>query len=185
MSSNDQTPENEEEFTLTLDDVKMWLFRESIRQMEEREKIEHEREKMVEEMEAQVRRMESRKSMAEVQERQIAMKERLVDEKLAILQQEYLRLEKERKKLEADREQFEEEKKTYETIRRFTRPVRQVQNITYIGADILFEGVTNEAQLKKRYRDLLKIFHPDNLGGDSAIIQGINKEYDNLRQKYS
>ena len=46
---------------------------------------------------------------------------------------------------------------------------------------ILFRSVNNSLGLRKRYRDLVKIFHPDNLFGDEELSQMINKEY--LRRK--
>ena len=47
---------------------------------------------------------------------------------------------------------------------------------------LLFLGVDNLLALKKRYRDLLKIFHPDNLAGDNEAVQIINEEYAMLRE---
>ena len=48
---------------------------------------------------------------------------------------------------------------------------------------LFFTGVSNMLTLKKRYRDLIKIFHPDNLAGDTEIIQRINREYENLKRE--
>ena len=47
----------------------------------------------------------------------------------------------------------------------------------------LFAGVTNPLALKKRYRDLLKIFHPDNLCGDTNMVTIINKQYEKLKNE--
>ena len=47
-----------------------------------------------------------------------------------------------------------------------------------------FKGVNGPLTLKKRYRDLLKIFHPDNLCGDMGIVQLINKEYERLKKEF-
>lgn len=43
-----------------------------------------------------------------------------------------------------------------------------------------FKGVATIDELKKRYRDLLKIYHPDNQAGDTSVSQEIQKEYDSL-----
>ncbi len=43
-----------------------------------------------------------------------------------------------------------------------------------------FTGVTNVEELRKKYRALLKQYHPDNHGGSVEITQEINKEYDRL-----
>ena len=44
-------------------------------------------------------------------------------------------------------------------------------------ACVLFAGVTNQGTLKKRYKDLVKIYHPDNMCGDERLSRAINKEY--------
>lgn len=43
-----------------------------------------------------------------------------------------------------------------------------------------FKGVSDSEGLKKRYRDLLKIYHPDNNAGDTFITQQIQDEYNRL-----
>ena len=50
-------------------------------------------------------------------------------------------------------------------------------------AGSLFAGVNNSLALKKRYRDLLKIFHPDNLCGDSDMVTVITREYERLKSE--
>ena len=42
----------------------------------------------------------------------------------------------------------------------------------------------NEDALKKRYKDLIKIYHPDNLNGDKDTIQEINMEYEKMKSLY-
>ncbi len=43
-----------------------------------------------------------------------------------------------------------------------------------------FTGVTTIEQLRKRYRELLKKYHPDNGGGSVEVTQEINAEYDRV-----
>lgn len=43
-----------------------------------------------------------------------------------------------------------------------------------------FQGVTNSEELKKRYKDLLKIYHPDNSSGDAEITRQIHAQYKEL-----
>ena len=47
-----------------------------------------------------------------------------------------------------------------------------------------FAGVTDKKSLKKRYHDLLKIYHPDNQNGDSSVSRQIQEEYKALSEKY-
>ena len=53
-----------------------------------------------------------------------------------------------------------------------------------MDVSVFFRGVRNPLALKKRYKDLIKIFHPDNVAGDKDIIQRINKEYESLKMSY-
>ena len=43
-----------------------------------------------------------------------------------------------------------------------------------------FKGINNITELKKRYLDLMKIYHPDNSSGDINVTQKIQQEYENL-----
>ncbi len=47
-----------------------------------------------------------------------------------------------------------------------------------------FRGVDSELSLRKRYKELLKIFHPDNKCGDTKTLIKIQTEYDSLRSQY-
>ena len=51
-------------------------------------------------------------------------------------------------------------------------------SVEAVDVDILFRSIKNNPlALRKRYKDLLKIFHPDNLYGDGQLVQRINQEY--------
>ena len=43
-----------------------------------------------------------------------------------------------------------------------------------------FKDVTTIEELRKRYRELLKMYHPDNENGSVEVTQEINAEYDRL-----
>ncbi len=47
-----------------------------------------------------------------------------------------------------------------------------------------FVGAKTETEIKKRYHDLLKIYHPDNQAGDTTASQQIQKEYDKLIKSF-
>ncbi len=49
---------------------------------------------------------------------------------------------------------------------------------------LLFRGATNPLALRKRYKDLMKIFHPDNLSGDGELVQMINREYNRRKNHF-
>lgn len=48
---------------------------------------------------------------------------------------------------------------------------------------VYFAGVYDLDALKKRYHDLLKIYHPDNQNGDTIASQQIQQEYDYLLER--
>lgn len=54
-----------------------------------------------------------------------------------------------------------------------------------VKGDMFFVGVENTQSLKKRYKDLLKIYHPDNVAGDAETLLEINREYDKLKSIYT
>lgn len=43
-----------------------------------------------------------------------------------------------------------------------------------------FVGINTIAELRTKYRQLLKKYHPDNPGGSVEITQETNKEYDEI-----
>ena len=43
-----------------------------------------------------------------------------------------------------------------------------------------FKNVTTIEELRKEYRRLLKLYHPDNENGSVEVTQEINAEYDRL-----
>ena len=97
------------------------------------------------------------------------------EKKMAILGDSCRQLEDDRKKLEKEgrlpgrrgRQKFDED---------------GTQN-TLTVVQLLFRGVNNPLALRKRYRDLIKIFHPDNLFGDGELAGQINKEYLKRKQE--
>lgn len=91
-------------------------------------------------------------------------------------------LEEETRKLANDRIKVEQQRAFYERVKS-TLAEQDEQKI--IQGEMFFIGVNSENTLKRRYRDLLKIYHPDNVGGDTNTIQEINREYDHLKQRFA
>ena len=94
-------------------------------------------------------------------------------------------LEEELLKLATEKQQMERKKEFYSRVndfeRRYSAPDTE-KNI--VRGDLFFCGVGNKQSLKKRYKDLIKIYHPDNLDGDNDTIQEINREYDHLSKVF-
>ncbi len=81
-----------------------------------------------------------------------------------------------RKKYDEENERYQEKSYEYEHDRSFYG--RKTEQSFY------FRGVNSALGLKKRYKDLIKIFHPDNVCGDGQTIVEINKEYEKLKSMF-
>lgn len=91
-------------------------------------------------------------------------------------------LEGELYKLAEEKKQFEQKKNFYDQVESYQKDDIRTKPASIQGA-IFFAGVTGQSSLKKRYKDLLKIYHPDNKCGDTDAIQEINREYQRLLAK--
>lgn len=165
--------ENSEE----LREAKLWLFRENMRLKQERTELEQSRNKFLEE------RVKLRDELDELNRRTVMERKRLKEEnlffekKMAILQEGFRQLEEDRKKFETERRTLSEE-----TSERKNRD-KEAEDNGFTAVQVLFRGVNNPLALRKRYRDLIKIFHPDNLFGDGELAGQINKEYLKRKQE--
>ncbi len=107
----------------------------------------------------------------EWEEQRLKREQELIDMKLRILEEEY-------KRLAEDKARFEQQKAFYNRVHEFESNTHEEKNI--VRGDLFFIGVDNRASAKKRYKDLIKIYHPDNAAGDTTTIQEINEEYEKL-----
>ena len=95
----------------------------------------------------------------------------LFDQRLKILNNGFEQLNSDKKKLETEFIRLQREKEY------------QREN-EYDALDLLFRGANTPLTIKKRYKDLMKMFHPDNVSGDLDMVQLINKEYSDLCRQY-
>lgn len=169
MNSDMDTMSEEE-----LKQLKRFLFEERIRLAQESEKQKKVYNKFIKE------RLSFQEEMKALNRKVLSERKRLKDEsgffdkKMQILQNGFLQLDMDRKKFERDKRMFESRKSTDATMG---------SNFSKGQMPDFFKGVNNILGLKKRYRDLLKIFHPDNLCGDSDTVLEINRQYETLKKK--
>lgn len=155
--------ENDEE----LKEVKLWLFRENMRLQNEQKELVASQDKFLKE------RVRLRNEMDELNHRISMERKRLreenlfFDKKMAILKDGFRKLEEDRKILEREKRSLLEQKRSSQ--------VRAEESESLVS--VLFRNTSNPLALRKRYRDLVKIFHPDNLFGDGELMQSINKEF--------
>lgn len=136
---------------------------------EERRALEEQRRMLERE-----RREFSRK--VEIEDRRLEQQQRLFDMKFKILEEELV-------KLASEKERVAKQKAFYRKVSEFSAVVEQPEP-RIVKGDMFFSGVENRKSLKKRYKELIKIYHPDNLDGDTNTIQEINSEYHKLCAVY-
>ena len=158
-------------------ELKKFLFAERIRVIQEKEEQKASYEKFLKE------RLTFQEEMKALNRKVLMERKRLKDEsvffekKMQILQNGFLQLDMDRKK-------FEREKRQYDDRNKYSHSSYSSSSGYYrSSAPDFFKGVNNTLGLKKRYRDLLKIFHPDNLCGDSDTVLEINRQYDSMRKR--
>lgn len=48
-----------------------------------------------------------------------------------------------------------------------------------------FAGCSTKESVDKKYKSLVKLYHPDNMDGDTAALQEINVQYDKAKRRFS
>lgn len=114
--------------------------------------------------------------------RQSLEKKRMAEEK-NLFQMKWKILEGELQRLAQDKEDMEAEKKRYSRGAQ-SRPGKNIEELAP-QAQMFFSGVDNIHALKKRYKDLTKIYHPDNVSGDTGTLQVINRAYESLKKQFN
>lgn len=161
-----------------LESLKVWLFRENIRiQSEKKEidalyrKFESEKKQFQSEMKLLNRRIQTEK-------KRLSQDEEFFEKKRQLLESAF-------RQLDLDRKKLEQEKQILENNRRYMES-NGYYSVSASGSAIpFFNGVSSSAALRKRYKDLMKIFHPDNAGGDKNTVQLISQEYSCLKQRFA
>ena len=154
-----------------LSQLRLWLFKESVR-LENRESSLAEAYARLEEDEISFReRMDAEERKLDTATRKLTNDKALFEQRLRILNNGFDQLNSDKKKLESEFIRLEREK------------AYQSEN-EYEALDLLFRGVNSALTLKKRYKDLMKMFHPDNISGDQEMVQLITEEYRTLCRQY-
>ncbi|SFC35929.1 J domain-containing protein [Butyrivibrio sp. YAB3001] len=154
-----------------LSQLRVWLFKESVR-LENHESALEDKYKQLERDEIAFRkRMEAEEIKLDAAKKKLNNDKALFEQRLRILNNGFDQLNADKKKLENEYIKLEREK-SYQRENEFD------------ALDLLFRGVNNPIALKKRYKDLMKMFHPDNISGDQEMVQLINQEYRTLCRQF-
>lgn len=171
--------EDEERLKGTPEEMKLWLFRENIRLRGLRLEIEADRERLAQEqMQFSDDHRQFLNQLAQ-QRRQIHLEEALVEEKLKIIQKTFDEINADRKALKRREEKLLRREMELDGRIRNTKTVDETE-----AADLMFRGVNSYLALKKRYRDLMKMFHPDCGTGDAGMVLAINRTYERIKAMY-
>lgn len=137
---------------------------------EERRALREQRRKLERDQQEFTRRVQ-------IEDRRLEQQQRLFDMKVKILEEELI-------KLATEKQQVERQKEFYSRVNEFEKQCAQNNSANVVKGELFFSGVGSKQSLKKRYKDLIKIYHPDNLDGDKNTIQEINREYDHLSKVF-
>ncbi len=146
-----------------LEQKKLEIQREKSRLEEERRQLEREKKEFL--------------SQCRLEEERTLREKRLFEMKWKILEEELRQLADEKVKVERQRD-------FYKYVREQEQRAFGTETEAIVSGDMFFIGVKNRQSLKKRYKELLKIYHPDNLDGDKETLQEINREYERLKARY-
>lgn len=146
------------------DELKHFLFLESVRISQEKQELADEKRKL------------------EVERKKLNREKELFDKQWKIVERELRKIGNDRDSIARDKAYIEREKANLKKLQQQQK--MQVSNVT-VKSGTFFAGVSGAAGLRKRYRELLKIYHPDSGNGDSATFLAINKEYEMVKKQFS
>lgn len=159
------------ESTDELKEAKLWLFRENIRIQNERKELESQKDKFLKEKNELSNELDVLSRRAAMESKRLKEENLFFNKKMEILQDGFRQLDEDRKALEREKKKLAAQKE--DTVCGQAPRISSISDI----AGILFRSASNPLALRKRYRDLVKIFHPDNLFGDEELAQQINREF--------
>lgn len=161
-----------------VDELKHWLFLENVKLTQQKQQLESE----IEDLNRQKAEFEKEKIRGnremELKEKKLSREKDLFEKQWKIVERELVRMARDRDKMAKERAYIQREKDELKKMRQAAPSEASVKSGTF------FMGVSSLGGLKKRYRDLMKIYHPDNENGDETTVLYINKEYEKLKPKF-
>ena len=163
--------------------LKVWMFQEQVRiqaQKDELTKLSHELQREKKSIERERNALNTR---VKAENKRFQDNEIFMAKKQKIIEDAFCQLALDKKALECERLNFEYEKGKYKRQRMSS--ARNIHiDVGSLDGTIFFSGIDNELALRKRYKELLKIFHPDNKCGDTKTLLRIQKEYESIKREY-
>ena len=124
--------------------------------------LENERRALEEQRRTLERERQEFTRRVEIEDRRLEQQQKLFEMKFKILEEELVKLASEKEHVQRQRD-FYQKVNEYETHHAHRQ---KVATSNVVKGEMFFSGVGSKQSLKKRYKDLIKIYHPDNLDGD-------------------
>ena len=160
-----------------LKEAKLWLFKEQMRLEKERHDLEEIKDKFLKERASFMNEMNALNRRSVMERKRLKEENLFFEKKMEILQGGFKQLEEDRRALERERRNLQIEKEI-----QANRSAMDFYGDSSI-VELLFRNATNPLALRKRYKDLIKIYHPDNIAGDEELVQMINREFAKRRRE--
>ena len=155
-----------------LAELRLWLFKESVRLENKESALDERYERLEADEMAFKNKVDAIERKLETATRKLTNDKALFEQRLEILNNGFDQLSSDRKRLDAEYRRLERER------------AYQREN-EYDAMDLLFRGANTPLTIKKRYKELMKMFHPDNICGDADMVRLINQEYEDLCRQYN
>lgn len=110
---------------------------------------------------------------------EMELKQKSFDAQVQLFNMKWELLEEETRRLAEESKKAEKRRAFFERVNSYQKTNDNEDNIVH--GEMFFKGVASPQALRKRYKDLIKIYHPDSEFGDNQTVQEINREYDSLR----
>lgn len=162
--------------------MKIWMFQEQVKIQARKDELSEQSHRLEQERKTLEIDQNALRRKIEAENKRFMDNEALVAKKLKIIENAFHQIELDRKVLECERLNFEYEKNTYKRQKAASKIVAFDQYAT--ENSVFFRGIDNQLALRKRYKELLKIYHPDNSCGDTKTLLRIQKEYEILKKEY-
>ena len=173
-----------------LEELKEWLIEENERLETSKKELETQLEHFHHEKKQHQTEVKLTNKRLQMEQKRLKQDDLFFEQKRAILERGFHQLDADKRKFEQEKRRFEAEKgqqhfgRHNSSSQRYADDGDDDRERSDVSAELFFNGVTNSLALRKRYKDLIKIFHPDNLCGDKQTVQMINEEYAQLRKEY-
>lgn len=160
------------------DELKHWLFLENVKLNQQKQQLEFDLEELQKERAKFEREKQLLEREYENKDRKIAREKELFEKQWKIVEQELVRMARDRERIVKEKAYIQREKDELKRLR------QTASSDLNTKSSMFFVGVSNLAGLRKRYRDLMKIYHPDNECGDENTVLYINREYEKLKTRF-